>query len=399
LIERQLQITHDIHARYREHVYALQDWHDNRGSKGRPPIFHPLHPAKDYQQYFFTNPDFANLHRYLRRQPRGCLFVHSDLSHLFHADGSQFLSLFDATHFTFDHASSLPARFVLNAFVAITGSIGPYDPWRVSSPAHRQMACHFLLARCVQSSPTLAGSCVDPQLKSDWAGLLDRLYLLEPSNPDTEPAPQLIPLASKARPVLAAAERRLLDLAHRQPNTFLQDHLIQLIDYLPRIALIHQLIDAASNPDDSDFRTPHYIDGFAVNSAARIVEWYAHEACQIYAESAPHPEPQKIRAVMTLLERHGGQITVRQLMRARHSFRLAADARAFLQDLANKGLGTATWQKRGGGRSMVFHTISAGDSDNEAPGAIKNRVVVTAPKYQPKTRKTAAAKKKKRRNP
>jgi hypothetical protein len=384
LIERQRQITLDIHARYREHVYALHDWHYNRGSKGRPPVFRPLHPVKDYQQYFFTDPDFDNLHRYLRRQPRGCLFVHSDLSHLFHAGGSQFLSLFDAPHFTFDHADSLPARFVLNAFVAITGSVGPYDPWRFSNPAHHQMACHFLLARYVQSRPTLAGACVDPQLKSDWSRLLDRLYRLEPSNRDTEPAPQLVPLVPKARPVLAAAERRLLDYAHRQPNALLQDHLIQLIDYIPRIALIHQLIDAASNADESKFRTPHYIDGYAINTAARIVEWHAQETCQIYADAKPDPEVKKIRDVLTLIKKHGHRITVRQLMRCTRAFPLAADARKFLQDLANKGLGTVTWQKARNGQSVIFRSIRALTLTQSALALSKTATVSAPPKSSQK---------------
>jgi hypothetical protein len=390
LIERQRQITLDIHARYREHLYALQDWHDNRGSKGRPPVFHPLHPAKDYQQYFFTDPDFDNLHRYLRRQPRGCLFVHSDLSHLFQGPSSRFLSIFDANHFTFDRASPLPARFVLNAFVAITGSIPPYDPSRISNPSHHLMACHFLLARCIESPPTLAGASVDPQLKSDWAALLDRLYFLESSNRDTAPTPQLVPLAPKARPVLAAAQHRLLDFAHRQTKPILQNHLLQLIDYIPRIALIHQLVDAATDaPNDC---TPHYIDGYAINSAARLIDWYSDEICQIYADPKPNPESKKLRDVLTLVKERGNQITVRQLMRSRHSFRRAADARIFLQDLANNGLGSVTWQKFGNGRTLTFRSIWTGDSDNDAPGAIKNRVIVTAPKKQPKTRKKSSHK-------
>jgi hypothetical protein len=388
LIERQRQITLDIHARYREHVYALHDWHDHRGSKGRPPIFHPLHPAKDYQQYFFTDPDFAHLHRYLRRQPRGCLFVHNDLSPLFHAPNSQFLSLFDAPHFTFDHASSLPTRFVLNAFVAITGSIPPYDPSRISNPSHHLMACRFLLARCPDSPPTLAGACVGPQLKSDWAGLLDRLYFLESSNRDTDPAPQLVPLASKARPVLAAAQRRLLDHAQRQPNPLLQKHLIQLLDYIPRIALIHQLVDAAPNADESNFLTPHYIDGYAINAAARIVEFYAQETAQIYADAKPDPDSKKIRDVLPLIQKRGGQITVRQLMRSTRAFPLAADARRFLQDLANKGLGAVTWQKARNGQSVIFRSIWGADADTVGPGAIKNRHCVSVPRNQPKTQKS-----------
>jgi len=389
LIDRQLQITFDIHARYREHVYALHDWHDNLGSKGRPPVFRPLHPVKDYQQYFFTDPNFANLHRYLRRQPRGCLFVHSDLSRLFHPSGSQFLPLFDAPHFTFDHAPSLPARFVLNAFVAITGSIGPYDPSRLSNPSHHLLACHFLLARCVESGPTLAGAYVDPQLKSDWDATLTKLYSLEPLNRDSEPTPELIPLVSKARPVLAAAQRRLLDHAHRQTNSLLQKHLIQLIDYIPRIALIHQLVDAASNAVDSDYRTPHYIDGYAITSAARIVEWYAHETCQIYADTTADAQAAKTRAMLTLIQRLGGRITVRKLMRSTRAFQLAADARKFLQDLAAKGFGSMTWDKTRSGRSLTFHSISSADADNVAPGALKNRHIVSAPKNQPKTRKTS----------
>ena len=396
LIERQRQITLDIHARYREHVYALHDWHDHRGSKGRPPIFHPLHPAKDYQQYFFTDPDFANLHRYLRRQPRGCLFVHNDLSNLFHSPNSQFLALFDAPHFTFDHACSLPARFVLNAFVAITGSIPPYDPSRISNPSHHLMACHFLLTRCVESPPTLAGAPVDPQLKSDWAALLDRLYFLESSNRDTDPAPQLVPLAPKSRPVLAAAQRRLLEFAHRQPNPLLQNHLIQFLDYIPRIALIHQLVDAASNADDSNSITPHYIDGYAITSAARIVDFYAHELCQIYADAKPDPNSQKIRDILPLIQKRGGQITVRQLMRSRYAFRSAALARQFLQDLANKGHGALTWHKTRGGRTLIFRAISPIDIDNVGPGAIKNRDIVDAPKNQPKMRKSPTRRTKKR---
>jgi hypothetical protein len=399
LIERQRQITLDIHARYREHVYALQDWHDNLGSKGRPPVFRPLHPAKDYLQYFFTDPDFDNLHRYLRRQPRGCLFVHNDLSNLFHSAGSQFLSLFDAPHFTFDHASSLPARFVLNAFVAITGSIPPYDPSRLSSPSHHLMASHFLLARCVESPPTLAGACVDPRLKSDWDATLTNLYSLEPLNPDSEPSPKLIPLAPKARPVLAAAQRRLLDHAHCQTNSLLQNHLIQLIDYVPRIALIHQLVDAAPKSADSEYCTPDYIDGYAINSAARIVEWYAHETCQIYADTTADAQAAKTRAMLTLIQRLGGRITVRKLMRSTRVFQLAADARKFLEDLAAKGFGSMTWDKTRSGRSLTFHSISSADADNVAPAAIKNRHIVSAPKNQPKMRKTAAAKIRKRRNP
>jgi hypothetical protein len=380
LIERQENIADFIHLSQSQYSIELDDWNHFHHETNEPK---PLPPRADFRQYFFTDPDYRRLPEYLARQPRGCLLVQDDLSQWFQATPIQCLSLFDAPPFTFDRAKSLHIRFAPHAFLAVTGSLSPTEPDCVSPGLfHRspdsnsiRLASRFLFACPPQTHSLRPASFIKPRVLLAWSDLITKLYCLDPTPSLGSIKPILLPLHRSAIKELNSAHDHLATAALQQSDPRLRRHLLNLIEYIPRLALILQL----ATPSDE---SPHdLVDAYSISSAAKLIEWFADELKRIYLNLAIDSSAAETLSILSLISRHGGKITARELMRASRPFsRSTSDAQTLLQNLAAKGLGQISWDSRYNRRSPTFHLNCHADADTNPAGAVKTSPTVGAPR-------------------
>jgi len=370
LIERQQNIADFIHRSHSQYAIELDDWNRFRHEIPQPK---PLPPRADHQQFFFTDPDYRRLPEYLARQPRGCLIVQDDLSQWFQSTPTQCLSLFDASPFTFDRAKSLRTRFAPQAFLAVTGSLPPTEPDCVSPGLFHhtpdsnsiRLASHFLFACPPQAHSTSPTSSIKPRILSAWSDLITRLYCLDPTPSLGSIKPILLPLHRKAAKELNAAHDHLSSAALQQSDPRLRTHLLNQIQYIPRLALILQLATPAAES------SPDYVDAFSISTAAKLIKYYANETKRIHFNLTNESTAADVLPIVALISQHGGKITARQLMRACRSFTHTASAHAFLQNLTQKGLGRISWDSHENRQSPTFHLSCPERADNSATGLKK----------------------------
>ena len=366
LIELQEFIADSIHLSQSQYAVQIDGWqrfrHETNPCESR--LAKPFPPRADSRQYFFTDPDYRRLPEYLARQPRGCLIVQDDLSHWFKTTPTQCLSLFDAPPFTFDRAKSLRLRFAPHAFLAVTGFLPP-GLLRDRSPDSNsiRLASRFLFACPPQPQSTRPTSSIKPRILSAWSDLITRLYCLDPTPSLGSIKPILLPLHRKAAKELNAAHDHLSSAALQQSDPRLRTHLLNQIQYIPRLALILQL----ATPSDE---SPHdFVDAFSISTAAKLIEWYANETKRIHADFVTESTAGDILSIVTLISRRGGKITPRELMRACRSFTHSESAHAFLQNLTQKGLGRISWDSHENRQSPTFHLSCPACADNSPAGA------------------------------
>jgi len=370
LIERQQRRADHLHFQHAQHAIDLQSWSEF-DRKGRRPT--PFQPIAD-SQFFFTDPDFRQIPSYLLRCPRGCLIFASSLIPWFQTAASNAPSIFDAGPCTFDRAPFL-ARFTPNAFVAISGLLSP-ETLHCShlGPLAGLILARFLLVRPEiilpsttprQSSPILGSST-----RADWDLLIMRLSNIEPQpNPRGRPRPVLAPLQPEARRLLLGANHRLRAAALAADDLQLRNHLLGLIEYLPRLALILRMISLVDERGPLSIHTHASVDPAAMRAAIRLIDWFFAHTRRIYSDLASDTEARKIITVLTLIAGRGGAITTRQLMQASRSFRdSAAHAKAYLQNLAAEGFGHFSFNSRSNPKSPIFRLDPAVYGNNPPAG-------------------------------
>jgi hypothetical protein len=179
-------------------------------------------------------------------------------------------------------------------------------------------------------------------------------------------------LHRKAAKELTTAHNHLAAEANKQSDPRLRTHLLNQINYIPRLALILQL---ATPTGES---SPDFVDAYSISSAAKLIEWFAEETKRIHADLITKSSAADILSIVTLISRRGGKITPRQLMRASRSFTDSHSAHDFLQRLTQKGLGRISWDSHENRQSPTFHLSCPEPADNCPTGAKKNRPVVSA---------------------
>ena len=155
-----------------------------------------------------------------------------------------------------------------------------------------------------------------------------------------------------------------------------------------RFALIVHLVRCAAG----DVTLGNPIDAESIGIAVCLIQWFVHEIKRVYAVLAETDGDRENRQIVELIQRNGGEITVRQLMRASREFRNSADdATAALQGLVDSGEGLWIASKPGsqGGQPtkafrLAVSTADSGDGDitpghDTASGGSVTVTAVTGP--------------------
>ena len=186
--------------------------------------------------------------------------------------------------------------------------------------------------------------------------VFDRLFDLQPDKDENgEPIPRLANLSTAAKhdvwiPFYNEDGREQIELDDDLSATW-----SKLEGYSARLALVHHLIRVAAN--DPSVCDPDTVDEISMAAGIALSRWFGQEAKRVFALLGEAEEDRANRELIELIERLGGTVTGRDLLRHSRKFRKAKDAEDALQLLVN--LEKGDWQPRpatgqGGRPTTVF---------------------------------------------
>ena len=283
----------------------------------------------------------------LQQNPRGLLTLRNELSGWFSFgqykngggadDVARWLQMFDADALIVDRKTS-GTIYVPCASVSIAGGIQPAILERSLGQQHRDngLLARLLIAHPPRRAKHWTETTITQSLDAAMTAVFDRLYTVEPDlDEDGDPQPRLIPLDSHAK-------RTWITFVNEHGQEQLQyvgDEAAawsKLEGYAARLALVIHCARAAA--DDPELEDTEIIDRESVESGIRLSRWFADEALRVYQMLGEEDEDRDRRQLVELIERHDGQMTVRQWQRLR-SHKRAADAQSELDALVEADLG------------------------------------------------------------
>jgi hypothetical protein len=155
----------------------------------------------------------------------------------------------------------------------------------------------------------------------------------------------------------------------------------KLQGYAARLALVIHLTRAAA--DDPMLRDAETVDAVSIEAGVTLARWFGAEARRVYAALNGGEADAERRRLVELIERKGGDVSARELMRASRRYPDVAKAQMALQDLVDRGCGE--WRQpaqtgRGAPRArrLTLYRHSAGgvDADTNRVGSRVNGISV-----------------------
>lgn len=342
-------------ARFREHEQAMKRfevevqryerdyaaWKRPGNDRGDPPE-KPEPPV--CVRYVVDQCTVEALAPILRQNPRGVVLVRDESSGWLRgmneyksgrgSDVANWLQLHDAGTIIVDRKTGQRTIHIPQAAVSVAGTIQPDTLRDVLTPEFFScgLAARLLLAappdRKIQWSEREAPVAVIEQ----YANAIVQLLALDHSiGRDGQPEPVNLRLSRKAKAVFLKWHAECADRLAAAPDDRTAATLSKCKGAAARLALVCQLVaDSAATA----------ISVEAMRSGVTLARWFADEAERVYARLDESPKDRDRRELVELIQRKGGTITVRQLMRSSHRFQTAEAAEMALSRLALAGTGT-----------------------------------------------------------
>ena len=314
----------------------------------------------------------------LQNAPRGLLVVRDELSGWIKgfdqykkvqgAEAAHYLSMHRAGDLLVDRKTNSEIIYVRRAAVSVTGGIQPKMLTRVLGEEHLDngLAARLLLAMPPRRPKRWTDAEVSQSTAADFGDLYTDLLELQ-FGVDEEgnqiPIDLGLSVSGKEAWVRFYNEHALEQI---QREGDLAASFSKLEGYCARFALIVHVIRCQSG--DPTLECENAVDAGSVQAGVALTRWFAHETERVYAELGIAPAPPPSSNLQEVISRHGGRISVRELMQASRRYRGSADvARGALQQLVEFGLGRWVPSSAGavGRPTEVFEmTEELGDAGN-----------------------------------
>jgi hypothetical protein len=343
-----------------------------RSKSTEPPPWEPQEPA--CERFVTTDTTVEALAMLLNNQFDGVAVVRDELSGWLGGIGEykggggsdlgHWLSMWSAAPLTVDRKTgAVKMIHVPRASVNIIGGIQPAVLRKAIGVEHMHdgLCARLLLAMPDPKPVEWTDAIVDPQTEAAMTNIFQRLVSMTPgADGDGNDEPFAISLTPEAKSVWVEYYNR-----HRSELAGLDDDLAaawsKLEAYAARFALIFQLCSWAAGESDDQA-----VDETSIRAGIGLSDWFGGEARRVYALFSESAEDQYQRDLLNLVQRKGGKVTARDLMRSSRMFTTAAEAEAALNDLVTAGLGR--WvpvppTPRGGHPTRVFQCADTVDTD------------------------------------
>jgi len=277
------------------------------------------------------------------------------------SDQPHYMSMYDAAPLIVDRKCAGGSVFVERAAVSVLGGIQPRVLERVFGMAEREAG---LLGRVLlvfppdQPSPWTDAELPD-DVAGNWRELLAALLAIDAATDDDgDPRPRLIPLAAEARAAYIGWHNRHVRELAEIGDDDLRACFAKLKGTCLRLALVFACADMAGGAGRLVA-----ISAITTRQAIIVTEWFKGEARRAYGVLAESDDARERRRLVELIQRKGGVVTVRDLMRGSRLFTTAADAEAVLTELVNAGLGRWVHNDHDGQRGRPVRRFALNDAD------------------------------------
>ncbi|MCW5775897.1 MAG: DUF3987 domain-containing protein [Phycisphaeraceae bacterium] len=367
-----------------EYTRQLAEW-DGRDKAERGE--QPVKPAR--VQCVVQNTTTEALAGVLGCSPRGVLVAHDELAVLFgglgrygksgtgaaDADAAFYRSAFHAETFIQNRKSDGGTYLRLDApLLSVCGGIQPGALERVLRGQRTEdgTASRFLWAM----PPDNPGGWVDeaesdPAIGERYAEAFAALLRIPfEIKPDGEPDPAYVGLSGDAKGVAREWVNNLRERTRAESDPAMRAALGKLKGVVFRLALLFHLTDWAARGGEGGFGA---IGPRTMRDAARVADWFAHEAERVYGMFAESDADRERRAIVDWIRGRGGSTTLRDLTTSGpRRFRSKPDeATAALKTLEDAGLGRWVHPAPGeqGGRPSARFVLTTGSdgSGSETP--------------------------------
>jgi hypothetical protein len=331
-------------ARYEK---ELATWKKSSKEKGDPPI----KPEEPYPEEVWTSDATTEaVAAMLVNNPRGLLVAPDELTTWFGGfdryaqgkggDAAHWLEMHYGRPLKINRKTGNPRiLYVPCSAVSVVGGIQPETLRRALGAQHREngLAARLLLACPPRQAKRWTDADIDPKREEEIEAIFERLYSLKfGSGPDGEPCPVDVPLSADGK----AAWVEFYN-AHAKEHEALTGDLSaawsKLEGYAARLALVIHFVRWTAG--DPTLATVDEIDAESIEAGVSLSRWFGNEARRVYAILGESDEQRDQRRLVEVIQRKGGSVTVRDLMRSTRMFPNAEEAVRALDELSKAGYG------------------------------------------------------------
>jgi hypothetical protein len=328
-----------------------QAWKKDGRKKGEPPPERPDEPQP--RRYLCDDITPEALADRLLYNPRGLGCCPDELAAWLGSFGqyknggksgdvARWLSIYRAESLLIDRKTGpVKTLFVQRAAVSVVGGIQPKTLKRALGDEYMDngLAARLLVVMPPPIAKHWTESVVGFDLQKSVDRVFGRLLALDFVQMDEGPAPRDIPLTADGK----RAWIRFYD-EHAREQSRLTGNLAAAASKLEgscgRFALVLHLARWAA---DDPTATLDGIDAESVNAGVRLVEWFGNEVQRVYATFTESDADRDRWQLAELIRLQGGEISARDLQRARHrQLPTAEHAEKLLAELVEHGFGTLT---------------------------------------------------------
>ena len=361
----------------------LEGWKKTKGVRGDAPEA-PQAPVMP--RVMVSDVTVESLADRLQDSPRGLLLMRDELAGWLQSFGqykagkggdvAHWLSMYNAKPLRIDRKTGSTFTFVPSAAVSICGGIQPETLRRCLSSEHWEngLAARLLLTAPPKRPRVWSEKSIPDKLRYAVSDVFDLLLDLKfGTDADGNETPIIIPLDRQAKSVWIDFYNRhgieQASLSGREAALW-----SKLEGTAPRLALVIHLIRCAAGDAN-----PNAIDEASMTVAVSLAEWFGQEATRIYGMLSETDEERDQRRLVDLIERKGGSVTARELMRSSNQWskRTADETEQALDALVKSGCGN--WEQVShdaqGRPTRRFRLSTSIDTDTIPPNSGKTPIV------------------------
>jgi len=356
-LERHAEAMREYEADQAHYDKALAVWKRDKKTTDEPP---EKPEAPQAERRIVSDTTVEALAPLLLANPRGLLMARDELAGWIGsfdrysggkggADSAHWLSMHNGESIVVDRKTGIPRTiYVPQASVSVCGGIQPAILHRALGVEHREsgLAARLLLTCPPRIAKQWTEADIDPTAESEIAGLIDRLYELQPIvGDDGELRPVVVGLTTDAKAAWKAYYN-----AHAQEQADLSGDLSaawsKLEEYAARLALVIHFARWAAN--DLTLHSVNAVDVKSMAASIALATWFKGEARRVYAMLGETDDDRDQRRLIEWIERKGGSATPRDAQMGCRWLREAGAAEAALEQLVKAGWGN--WELTPPGR-------------------------------------------------
>lgn len=329
------------------HEMEMNTWKKAKGEGLLPE--EPIKPVlKRYLCKDITTEALAVL---LEDNWRGILMAHDELAgwiagfdrYTQHKGGdmAKWLEMFGGYSIMVDRKTSdRQTIYVPSAAVSVTGGIQLETLKNLLGRSNYEngFASRLLLAYPPQQVRGWTETEVSPEMEQAVNRVFEKLYSLEPSlDQEGDPIPSPVKLSPKAKNTWICFYNEHAK-EHAELSGDLSAAWAKLKGYAARLSLVIHYVRWAV--DDSNNINPDEVDETSVETGIALSRWFGQETKRVYSILNETDTEKQNRELMELVQRKGGNISTRELMRSsQKAYPTSEISEAALNRLAQAGIG------------------------------------------------------------